>query len=167
MEILLLTNLFEIGCEFLKLSLDMLQFILCTIVAKFKSTLGSREPSIQRRCNVKCDTKSSLVTVMALSNLVISEMILSSALLRDLERLSSCSCARRLSRSRTRPKYFSINELASDRISTDRPWTSFSSHFFPDPCVLRPPVINPLLWMIVPSSVTAEERTRQAILSSA
>jgi hypothetical protein len=32
---------------------------------------------------------------------------------------------------------------------------SFSSHFFPLSCGLRPPVTKPLLWMIVPSSVTA------------
>ena len=107
--------------------------------------------------SVDIRTKSSLVTVIALSSLVISAVMFSSALPCDLERLSSCSCARRLSWRRTRLELSCVNEALLDWMNTNRPCASFSSHFFPDPCVLRPPVINLLSWMIVPSSVTAEE----------
>lgn len=48
-----------------------------------------------------------------------------------------------------------------DCLQCNPPCTSFSSHLLPFCCELLPPVMRPLLWMIVPSSVTAANNSDQ------
>lgn len=105
-------------------------------------------------------TKSSLAIVIADSRRDMSAIRFSSVFPRGFCFLSVASCD--VSESLLRFKPVKQNPWSEntgvERIHDCVPSTSFSSHFLLLPCVLLPPVIRPLLWMIVPSKVTATKQ---------